>query len=111
MTAQEIIKAVKNFYEEKVESEDSDYSDAVSEFAYEERGSIPGVGNFVEVDQKGGEGQGDDWWSVKHFPDHNVHLYVRGYYQSYNGTEFDDWDAVSEVIPQKVIRIEWIRKA
>lgn len=47
-----------------------------------------GLGEVVEVDQYGGEGQGDDWWSVKHFVDHDVYIKIEGSYASYNGTEF-----------------------
>lgn len=63
--------------------------------------------NWVEVDQYGGEGQGDSWWSVKYFPEHNVYIKVDGWYQSYNGTEFcDGWDCCSEVFPvEKTITV------
>jgi len=58
--------------------------------------------DWKEVDQYGGEGKGDTWWSIKYFPDHDVYLRVYGYYQSYNGTEFyDGWGCVSEVKPQQ----------
>jgi hypothetical protein len=47
-----------------------------------------GLGKVVEVAQYGGEGQGDDWWSVKHFVDHDVYIKIEGDYTSYHGTEF-----------------------
>ena len=47
-----------------------------------------GLGRVVEVDQHGGEGEGERWWSVKHFVDHDVYIRIDGFYQSYNGTEF-----------------------
>lgn len=56
--------------------------------------------NWEEVDQYGGEGQGDTWFSIKYFPDYDLYLKVSGYYQSYNGTDFyDGWDCVTEVKP------------
>lgn len=63
--------------------------------------------NWKEVDQYGGEGQGDTWYSVKYFSEHDVYIKVEGYYQSYNGTEFyDGWDCCSEVKPtQKIITV------
>lgn len=48
-----------------------------------------GLGQIVEVEQYGGEGQGDDWYSVKHFVDHDVYIKTDGYYSSYNGTDFN----------------------
>lgn len=47
-----------------------------------------GLGRVVEVDQYGGEGEGERWWSVKHFVDHDVYIRIDGHYQSYHGTEF-----------------------
>lgn len=66
-----------------------------------------GIGEWEEVDQYGGEGQGDTWYSIKYFKDHDVYLKCDGYYQSYNGTEFyDGWDNVYEVKPeQKTITV------
>lgn len=66
-----------------------------------------GVGEWEKVAQHGGEGQGDEWYSIKYFKDHNVYLKCDGYYQSYNGTEFyDGWNDVYEVKPeQKTITV------
>lgn len=57
--------------------------------------------NWEEVEQYGGEGKGDTWYSVKYFPDHDIYIRINGWYQSYNGTEFyDGWDSCTEVRPQ-----------
>lgn len=48
-----------------------------------------GLGKIAEVDQYGGEGQGEDWYSVKHFVDHDVYIKTQGFYTSYHGTDFD----------------------
>jgi len=65
------------------------------------------IPTWKEVEQVGGEGQGDTWYSVKYFPDHDVYINVSGYYSSYNGTDFNDWDdACSEVKPiEKTITV------
>jgi len=78
MTALEII--------EKVEELDI----SVSEFAYGDfENPLEGVGEWEEVDQHGGEGQGDDWHSVKHFKDHDIYIKTEGFYSSYHGTDFE----------------------
>lgn len=57
---------------------------------------------WTEVKQRGGEGEGDVWYSVKYFPEHDVYLRVDGYYASHNGTYFDDgWNCVKEVKPME----------
>lgn len=54
--------------------------------------------NWKEVEQYGGEGQGDNWYSVKYFPDHDVYIRVDGFYQSDYGTDFyEGWGCCSEV--------------
>lgn len=61
-----------------------------------------GLGPVDEVYQKGGEGQGDHWESVKYFKDHDVYIKVIGYYSSYNGVDFyGDWDCCLEVMPKE----------
>lgn len=49
-----------------------------------------GIGEIEEVEQYGGEGQGDTWYSVKYFPKHDVYIRTDGFYSSYNGTDFYD---------------------
>lgn len=75
----------------------------VEKFAFEEYDKIAlDLGEVKEVEQVGGEGEGDHWHSVKYFTDHDIYIYVRGSYSSYNGTDFwDEWDACSEVKPQE----------
>lgn len=61
-----------------------------------------GLGEIKEVVQKGGEGEGSEWYVVYYFSDHDVYMKIEGYYSSYNGTDFDGgWeDCASEVKPQ-----------
>jgi hypothetical protein len=59
-----------------------------------------GLGEYEEVDQYGGEGQGDTWYSVKYFKQHDVYIRVDGYYQSYDGVDFyNGWESCKEVKP------------
>lgn len=89
MTAQEII--------EKVEELDIE----VSDFAYGEmENPLEGVGSWKEVQQHGGEGEGDDWYSVKHFTDHDVYIKTQGFYTSYSGTGFENGFG-NEVFPKE----------
>ena len=49
-----------------------------------------GIGDWEEVDQYGGEGRGETWYSIKYFKDHDIYIRTDGWYASYHGTEFDD---------------------
>ena len=81
---------------------------SVSEFAYEDYDSEElGLGEIKEVDQYGGEGKGDTWYSVKYFADHDVYIKTDGFYSSYNGTEFYDGYG-EEVKPIEKTIIEYI---
>lgn len=60
-----------------------------------------GLGEFSQIKQYGGEGMGDNWWSIIHFKDHDVYLKVHGHYASYHGVDFYGWDDVREVRPQE----------
>jgi hypothetical protein len=49
-----------------------------------------GIGPIEEIKQKGGEGQGEEWYSIKYFPKHNIYIRVDGFYTSYHGTDFEE---------------------
>jgi hypothetical protein len=79
LTAKEILAIV----EEKV--------DSVSSFAYGDFDETElGLGEYEEVEQHGGENEGSNWYSVKHFKDHGVYIKTEGYYQSHYGTDFEN---------------------
>ena len=99
----EFTKKRDEFYDlHKEEWASMSYKDKSNSESYKEWAAMPseydkkeefilnelGLGKVVEVDQYGGEGQGDRWWSVKHFVDHNVYIKITGHYSSYNGTDF-----------------------
>lgn len=94
MTPQEVYEALKAGVER------------VRDLAFEDF-EVEGLGNYKVVSKTGGEDRGSDWTKVFHFPDHNTYIKVSGYYQSYSGCDFEDFDdAVSIVVPQeKVITV------
>lgn len=63
------------------------------------------VGNYELIEQKGGEGQGEEYYIVIYLTDHNFYVKADGYYSSYSGV---DWESVYEVIPKgkKIIVFE-----
>lgn len=99
MTAEEIIEILKKY---EVRVEDFAYDDIQEDL--EDTIKVE-TGEWKEINQYGGEGQGDTWYSIKHFPKHNVYIKVSGYYSSYNGTDFGNWkNSCKGVIPvQKTI--------
>ena len=60
-----------------------------------------GIGEWEEVEQKGGMDEGSDWYSVKYFKDHDVYIKTDGYYQSHHGTDFE-YGYGKEVKPKEV---------
>lgn len=61
------------------------------------------------VDSFGGEGQGNDYWSVYSFTDGDNVVYVQfdGWYASYNGSEYSEWFFVEpkQVVVTKFFKI------
>ena len=48
------------------------------------------LGEWEEIKQRGGEGEGNTWYSIKYFKDHDVYIRTDGWYSSYHGTDFND---------------------
>lgn len=73
------------------------------DFAYEDYDDNKiGFGRIIEVDQHGGEGEGSNWYSVKHLKNTNQYFKISGYYTSYHGTDFDSYeDCLKEVFPEE----------
>ena len=59
-------------------------------------------------DNYGGEGQGEDYWSVYSFTrgDEKIYVQFNGWYASYNGAEFTEWYFVEP--KEKVITV-WVQ--
>lgn len=68
--------------------DDEETTDAIKLFKEEQV-------SFEHVDNHGGEGAGENYWSVYKFTDKNTkkECYVKfdGWYASYSGSEFDKW--------------------
>lgn len=79
---------MKKLTSEEIISKIKEAGIKVRTFAWGDFNSPEGVGEFKEVKQYGGEGQGDTWYSVKYFKDHDVYIRTEGYYQSHYGTDF-----------------------
>lgn len=75
--------------------------DAEYERLYKEYAAVPNIdnlkekeileslelGEYTEVDAYGGEGQGDNYWKVLHFPKFDYYIRADGWYASYNGSD------------------------
>jgi hypothetical protein len=61
---------------------------------------IADVGPVATVARKGGTGQGEEWYSVAYFEEHDVYIKVDAFYTSYSGADFDDAE-FKEVRPQQ----------
>lgn len=63
---------------------------------------------FEHVDNHGGEGQGEDYWSVYKFTDGTDEVFVQfdGWYQSYSGCEFNKFFFVK---PREVMVIQYFK--
>jgi len=93
----------KDSHSQIMDNLNTNYKD-VSEKAWEFYKDETGYNlEWEEVAQKGGEGEGDEWYSVKYFPQHDIYIRVDGWYQSHNGTEFDGWGCCTEVRPKEVL--------
>lgn len=57
-----------------------------------------GLGESKQIEQEGGEGEGESWHSVRYFKDHDIYLRVDATYTSYEGTDFSD-STIEEVRP------------
>lgn len=62
------------------------------------------LGQLKCVDEYGGEGQGDDYYSVYHFIDHDIYIKFQGWYASHYGSEYSE---MFEVKPVTVTKIEY----
>lgn len=57
------------------------------------------LGKFEMVHRHGGEGQGDYYYRIFHFIDHDVYIKFRGWYASHQGSEYEE---MYEVRPEQV---------
>lgn len=115
LTAKEILEIIEQNYEESSfaynEWSECDFgnSDEFEHMGYEEREDAIlqklGLGEVEEVEQYGGEGKGETWYSVKYFKDHDVYIRIDGFYASYDGTSFYDGYGCEVRPTQKTITV------
>lgn len=82
--------------------EELDYS--LSDYGYGEFDTDI-FGSVKQVYSKGGEGKGEDWERVYHFVDHDIYLSMSGYYQSYDGVDFDGFKPIQVFPKEKTITV------
>ncbi len=91
MNFKEIIQELEN---QKIEIEDYARS--------EMENPLPNIGPWEEIVQKGGEGEGEEWYVVHYFKDHDIYIQTTGFYSSNDGTSFEGYeDECSEVKPKE----------
>lgn len=99
MTTIKLVDLERDFFTSEVKY---DYTDK-TEFET----ALPDV-TFKNVAQKGGEGEGKEYWSVYEFTrgDEKVFIKFDGWYASYVGSEFQD---MFQVEPREVMRVEYFK--
>lgn len=79
------------FHSEATDSNDEDdYYDGAADFSKACRELNI---NYKHEDSFGGEGMGEAYWSVYSFfrGEEKVYVKFKGWYQSYNGADYEDW--------------------
>lgn len=85
-----------------------DYENLGSQFMYEDisENIFEGIEHeelfkgMIQERQHGGEGQGEDYYVVWYFPKVDVYIKFYGYYQSYDGSEYEGFEHVE---PEEVL--------
>jgi hypothetical protein len=96
---------VNEFFHSEISDNITWDSDEVGDF----RKTVSDQGvKFEHVDNYGGEGQGDEYWSVYKFSSGNEDVYVKfdGCYASYIGADYDQWFFVE---PKQVMVTQFVR--
>ena len=87
---------IREFFHSEISDNTKWDSDEVTDF----RKQLSDVGiKFEHVDNYGGEEQGREYWSVYLFHNDTDTVYVQfdGWYESYNGSEYEEWFFVKPV--------------
>jgi len=74
------------------------------EYSQEFKDEFAKLGKIEMIEHFGGEGKGDDYYTVYYFEDHDIYISFDGWYASHHGSEYND---MSEVRPKKVETIKW----
>jgi hypothetical protein len=100
---------IDNFFESEMSDEyNSDYDN--EEFTAFRDELAENKISFEHMDNHGGEGEGEDYWSVYKFTKGTAEVFVKfsGWYQSYIGSEFDEFFFVApkEVMVTQYFKVE-----
>lgn len=83
---------MNSFFRSDFDEEISTYYEEEEDVAFKTALRESGL-TVKHVDRYGGEDKGSEYWSVYTFSNANEAVYVKfnGWYQSYDGSEFDAW--------------------
>ena len=98
-TLKELLKEllINSYIQKKFFNSDTpEYSEYLRKGSEEEKFLIDAADmgvSFVYADSQGGEGQGDEYWSVYKFTKNSESVFVKfdGSYSSYDGSYYEDW--------------------
>lgn len=65
------------------------------------------LGSFERIEEHGGEGEGQNYYTIDYFKEHNVYVKLQASYYSYHGVETEGAYFV-EVFPTEVTKIEFL---
>jgi hypothetical protein len=115
--------ALKEFLKQTLDNGEDMVSDALFESGfdteirkYDSQEAIEFKQAFIDnkvivnhEDSHGGEGEGDQYWSVYSFTKGTEKVYVQfdGWYQSYNGSEYNEWFFV---VPREVLVTQYFKE-
>jgi hypothetical protein len=82
---------IQKFFDSEMQDETTSW-DSADIIEFKTTVQLKGI-SMENVDQHGGEGEGEQYWSVYKFTKEGQNVFVKfnGWYQSYNGSEFTDW--------------------
>ena len=99
----DLFKSVKlypeNWMKGNAEYYSNQYTNSVKNYIFSDECLLllTSLGKFECVEQYGGEGQGDNYYSVYHFIDHDVYIRFDGWYASHHGSEYNEMFEVRPV--------------
>ncbi len=99
-------KVTKSFFWDDFSMDESSY-DSENQANFKKHLNNLGI-SVKSEDHYGGEGQGEDYWTVYSFTDGKETVYIKfdGWYQSYNGSEYNEWFFVE---PREVKVVQYFK--
>ena len=95
---------INNFFQSEYDS--SDYNELIEELSDDSARleTILAIGPWEQMDSYGGEGSGDDYWSVYYFSIHDIYIQFDGWYASSYGSEYQ---GMFRVYPRQVTSTQY----